>query len=239
MAAAARRSAAAAAAQGSPDEVRKLLSIGQVLNRLVGDFPDVTPSKIRFLEEQGLISPQRTASGYRKFGADDVERLRLILALQRDHYLPLKVIREYLAEIDAGRTPLLPGITRAAAGDATVQRVCTREELLEVTHADARLLREAVSVGLLPAGDRYDQTARSVLTALVTLGAHGIEPRHLRGVKAATDREIGLIEGAVSGFRRDQPQGRAQAAAAAQQITDTLVSLKSCLLERGVRDALD
>ena len=97
----------ATAARKAP-ATRGLLSIGQVLAKVSPDFPDLTPSKLRFLEEQGLITPERTPSGYRKFSVEHVDRLRLILTMQRDHYLPLKVIRTHLDEIDAGNTPALP-----------------------------------------------------------------------------------------------------------------------------------
>ena len=95
----------AAVGTGDAQPAPKLSSIGQVLNRLSADFPDLTPSKLRFLEEQGLVQPRRTESGYRKFSEDDIQRLRFILSLQRDHYLPLKVIRGYLEEIDRGGSP--------------------------------------------------------------------------------------------------------------------------------------
>jgi DNA-binding transcriptional MerR regulator len=99
----------ASAARARVPGAAPLLSIGQVLARLTPEFPDLTPSKLRFLEEQGLVSPARTESGYRKFGAGDLDRLRLILSMQRDYYLPLKVIRSYLDDLDAGLSPTLPG----------------------------------------------------------------------------------------------------------------------------------
>ena len=101
---------------------RAYLSIGEVLTKLRGDFSDITISKIRFLESEGLIEPQRTPSGYRKFTAADLDRLRYVLLLQRDQYLPLKVIRDYLDEIDAGRQPLLPPTNLYLAGYLEFQR---------------------------------------------------------------------------------------------------------------------
>lgn len=230
-------SVASQPATESIDDAQKLLSIGQVLTRLVTDFPDVTPSKIRFLEERGLVSPQRTESGYRKFGPADVDRLRLVLSLQRDHYLPLKVIRQYVDEIDAGESPMLPGIAHplSALDHQADQQAYSRAELIEITHADAQLVRDAVSVGLLPTGSRFDQKAREVLSLLVSLKERGIEPRHLRGVKASIDREIGLVEGAISGFRRDVPEARAQAANVTAEVIEALVDLKRTLLERAVQ----
>ncbi len=112
------RSAAARAGAAVPD----LLTIGQVIARLKPEFPDLSSSKLRFLEERELVTPIRTASGYRKFSAADVERLRIVLGLQRDHYLPLKVIKDYLADLDAGREPVLPG-----GGDAPKPSILGRE----------------------------------------------------------------------------------------------------------------
>ena len=100
---------ARAVAQARTSGSSPLLSIGQVLAKLNPEFPDLTPSKLRFLEERQLVAPARTDSGYRKFSPSDMDRLRFVLTMQRDHYLPLKVIRGYLAELDAGRTPELPG----------------------------------------------------------------------------------------------------------------------------------
>ena len=110
--------AASPAASASNSSSAPLLSIGQVLARLNPEFPDLSPSKLRFLEDKQLISPSRTESGYRKFSVADVERLRLVLSMQRDYYLPLKVIRGYLDDLDAGREPKLPGgvtVTRPSA----------------------------------------------------------------------------------------------------------------------------
>ena len=110
------------AAARRPANASPLLGIGQVLAKLQPEFPDLTPSKLRFLEEQGLVTPSRTAAGYRKFSPADVERLHLVLAMQRDHYLPLKVIRAHLEAIDAGDAPALPGAISAATVSATANR---------------------------------------------------------------------------------------------------------------------
>lgn len=134
-----------------------LLSIGQVLAKLTPEHPELTPSKLRFLEEQGLVSPARTPSGYRKFSAEDVERLKLVLSMQRDHYLPLKVIRDYLADLDAGLSPMPPGGSGGVAGAGrparpnmlSTARRFTRDELLRESGASAQLLADAVSASLM------------------------------------------------------------------------------------------
>ena len=211
-----------------------LLSIGQVLAKLTPDFPELTPSKLRFLEEQGLVSPSRTPSGYRKFSASDLERLKLVLGMQRDHYLPLKVIRDHLVEIDAGLAPLISG-GPALPTMLSTGRKHTREDLLRESGASAQLLSNAVSASLIPAAEVFDEEALRVLTALVELGRRGIEPRHLRTVRAAVERELGLIESAVApiAHRRDA-SGRAKTADTAQEIARHLDVVRSSLLRTGL-----
>ncbi len=186
--------ARAAAAQHEP----VLFSIGQVLERLQGEFGDLTPSKLRFLEEQGLVTPQRTKSGYRKFSQAHVERLRLILTLQREHYLPLKVIAEVLDEIDAGRDPLIPGASNRSASSILVpQRLLSRDELQRLTGASSRFLGEAIAAGLLPAAEVFPHEAVAELSALLRLAELGLTPRHLRNTRAAAERDAELIMQAV------------------------------------------
>jgi len=176
-----------------------LLGIGQVLNRLNADFPDLTPSKLRFLEDQGLIEPSRTRSGYRKFSQADMERLRLILTLQRDHYLPLKVIAGFLQELDAGGDPAIPGGSspRTASSILSPQVLLTRPELLKQTGASAKLLNDAISAGLVPAADVFTQDALHTVASLVTLTQRGVTPHHLRGMRALIERDVEFIERAV------------------------------------------
>ena len=196
--------ARAAAAQHEP----VLFSIGQVLERLQGEFGDLTPSKLRFLEEQGLVTPQRTKSGYRKFSQAHVERLRLILTLQREHYLPLKVIAEVLDEIDAGRDPLIPGASNRSASSILVpQRLLSRDELQRLTGASSRFLGEAIAAGLLPAAEVFPHEAVAELSALLRLAELGLTPRHLRNMRAAAERDADLIMQAVEarGVRGGSP----------------------------------
>ncbi len=185
-----------------------LFSIGQVLERLQGEFGDLTPSKLRFLEEQGLVTPQRTKSGYRKFSQPHIERLRLILTLQREHYLPLKVIAEVLDEIDAGRDPLIPGASNRSASSILVpQRLLSRDELQRLTGASSRFLGEAIAAGLLPAAEVFPHEVVAELSALLKLAELGLTPRHLRNMRAAAERDADLIVQAVEarGIRGGTP----------------------------------
>ncbi|WP_239518704.1 transcriptional regulator FtsR [Subtercola frigoramans] len=208
------------------------MSIGQVLSILTSEFPDVTPSKLRFLEERGLVTPARTQSGYRKFAKADVERLRLILAMQRDCYLPLNVIRKYLADVDAGLNPVMPGATTATVpsmlGGA---RRYSRDDLVKQSHGSITLLNDAISASLLPATETYGDDALAVLKALVELQRVGIEPRHLRGFRAAADREVGLIESAlVPVARRNTVSSRAHVAERASEISQQLELVRTSLI---------
>ena len=169
-----------------------LLSIGQVLARLNPEFPNLTSSKLRFLEVQGIVTPTRTESGYRKFSQDDLERLRLALTLQRDHYMPLVVIREYLADVDAGRDPAPP--TAMPPSIVPAPRRYRREELLAASGAAPQLLNDAISTGVLTAADGYNDQAVAILRALVALDRHGIEPRHVRTLRQSAERDVALVE---------------------------------------------
>lgn len=210
----------------------QLLSIGQVLARLNPEFPDLSPSKLRFLEERRLVTPSRTESGYRKFSHADVERVRLVLSMQRDYYLPLKVIRSYLEELDAGREPVLPG-GGAVPGPSMLpsERRLTRDELVREAGATTLLLGDAISASLIVAADHYGEEALAVLTALVELQRSGIEPRHLRGFRAAAERELGLIESAlIPVSRRKDASSRAKALEMAREIAGQLEIVRSNLI---------
>jgi DNA-binding transcriptional MerR regulator len=207
------------------------LSIGQVLARLTPEFPDLTPSKLRFLEEQGLVSPARTESGYRKFGAADLDRLRLVLSMQRDHYLPLKVIRGYLDDLDAGLSPTLPGGVTPGPSMLGVVRRLNRDDLLREASASASLLHDAVAASIILPADYYGEDALGVLRALVELQRSGIEPRHLRGFRGAAERELGLIESALVPLsRRKDASSRAKAAEMAVEIAGQLEVVRSSLI---------
>ena len=168
---------------------RRLYTIGQVLAVLKPEFGDLSPSKLRFLEDQGLVTPERTESGYRKFSDSQIERLRIILTLQRDQYLPLKVIRDHLDELDAGRQPLLPTATPASLRKG--QRFSTAQLKLETGLSDSGF-REGAELGLFGAQPHSSHEVE-IAFALVGLEEFGIQPRHLRGLKSAAEREIGII----------------------------------------------
>ena len=222
---------ARAAAQAAVPGGNALLSIGQVLAKLNPEFPDLTPSKLRFLEERQLITPARTDSGYRKFSAADMDRLRFVLSMQRDHYLPLKVIRGYLDELDAGRQPELPGGAVQAPSMLSAERRLTRDELVREAGANAMLLNDAVSASLIVAADTFGEDVLSVLKSLVELQRSGIEPRHLRGFRAAAERELGLIENALMPVaRRKDASSRAKAAEMAREIASQLEIVRSSLI---------
>jgi DNA-binding transcriptional MerR regulator len=210
----------------------QLLSIGQVLARLSPEFPDLSPSKLRFLEERQLITPSRTESGYRKFSPKDLERLRFVLSMQRDYYLPLKVIRGYLDDLDAGREPVLPGgATVTAPSMLPSDRRLTREELIREAGATPMLLNDAVSASLIVAADHFGEDALTVLRALVELQRTGIEPRHLRGFRAAAERELGLIESAlIPVSRRKDTASKAKAAELAREIAGQLEVVRSSMI---------
>ncbi|MER7797695.1 MerR family transcriptional regulator [Microbacterium sp. NPDC096154] len=233
MAAAAARQPASSARKSSPG----LLSIGQVLAKLTPEFPALTSSKLRFLEVQGIVAPQRTPSGYRKFSSADLDRLRLALTLQRDHYLPLSVIRDYLDDVDAGRAPATP---QAPPSIHPAVRRHTRQELLSAAGAAPQLLNDAVSTGLLKASDSYDDQALALLRALVALDRHGIEPRHVRGMRQSAEREVALVESALSALlRRPDAGSRARASELAPELAARLDEVRSILVKDALARLLD
>ncbi|MGO2659927.1 transcriptional regulator FtsR [Mycetocola reblochoni] len=224
----------AAAEPAAQDAKNHLLSIGQVLARLRGEFPDLSNSKLRFLEEQGLVSPSRTASGYRKFSAQDVERVRIVLALQRDRYLPLKVIRGYLDDRDAGIATPFPVADESSAAVLPVAKT-SRAEALRTTGATVELLTEAISAGLIPAGDGFDEESVTMLAAVVRLHSAGIGPRHLRVFRQMAAREASLIESAVMPLsRRGDAVSRSRANEIAGDVADGFDVVRRLLSRRAL-----
>lgn len=222
----------ALSSRSRPSGSQLLLSIGQVLSRLTPVFPDLTPSKLRFLEERGLVHPARTESGYRKFSQPDVDRLRLVLSMQRDRYLPLGVIKSYLADIDAGLSPILPGSVEVGGPSMLPSgRRLTRDELIREAGATPMLLQDAVSASVIVPTESFGEDVLAVLKALVELQRCGIEPRHLRGFRAAAERELGLIETAlIPVARRKDASSRARAAELAVEIAGQLEVVRSSLI---------
>ncbi|MFE1551956.1 MerR family transcriptional regulator [Streptomyces sp. NPDC058718] len=231
------------AGSGTATAGDRLVSIGTVLNQLRDEFPEVTISKIRFLESEGLVEPRRTASGYRKFSPQDVERLAQILRMQRDHYLPLKVIREHLDALARGEQVSLPAPGRRGElidgpweqdGERPTAVRIGRAELIAAAEVTETELAEWESYGLIAEvpGGGYDAEAVTVARLVADLGRFGLEPRHLRGVKAAADREAGLLEQMVAPLRRHRnPQTRAHAEATAKELAELSVRLHAAFVQ--------
>ncbi|HEY7261692.1 MAG TPA: MerR family transcriptional regulator [Trebonia sp.] len=213
------------ATRGGPS--RAHVGIGQVLEELRAEFPDISPSKIRFLEAEGLITPERASSGYRRFAVADIERLRFILTAQRDEYLPLRVIKERLDAL-SGNGSGAPGAAPPVA--------LTRSELLEATGADEEVLAELEDYGLVRHARTYGTEALTVVRSAVAVREYGIQPRHLRAVKAAADREISLVEQVVAPLAR-QKGSREPALRAARDVAGHIARLHATLVEDGLNDA--
>ncbi|MFI2371121.1 MerR family transcriptional regulator [Streptomyces sp. NPDC018833] len=237
------------AGHGAADAGDRPMSIGTVLSRLRDEFPEVTISKIRFLEAEGLVEPSRSPAGYRKFSAQDVERLALVLRMQRDHYLPLRVIREQLEALECGEQVQLPvqGTQRelfdgvdGAEGERRTARRVGRAELLAAAEVSEEELAEWESYGLLAADGSggYDAESVTVARLVAELGGFGLEPRHLRAMKASAERDAGLVEQVVTPLRRHRnPQTRAHAEATTRELAALAVKLHAALVQSalGVR----
>ncbi|HWR48782.1 MAG TPA: MerR family transcriptional regulator [Pseudonocardiaceae bacterium] len=247
---------------------RSGVSIGSVLTQLRADFPDVTISKIRFLESEGLVQPERTAAGYRQFSSADVERLRYVLAAQRDHYLPLRVIKEHLDALDRGepegppkRRPAIlpdlrwpqaprplvsarpgaatePGGSEDLAADAVRM---TQEELLAAVGIGRAVLVELEQFGLVrpgPAGF-YDADAVLVARTAQAMTDFGLEPRHLRSFRASADREVGLLAQIVTPVSRQRdPDARARADEVVRELAVLSLRLHALLVKIGLRGVI-
>lgn len=229
------------------------MNIGQVLDQLRPDFPGVTIPKIRFLESEGLIKPERTPAGYRKFAAEDVERLRYILRMQRDHYLPLKVIGEHLDAIDRGLepppiesvVPTVPKVAIGADGLPTPESFARRSdvrlsrlELIKIAEVSEELLAELEQFGLvkpLQGTGHYDTDALVVAQTARDLAQFGLEPRHLRAFKTSADREVGLVQQAVAPLARGRDAAaRGRAEDATSEIAALSVRLHATLVKIGL-----
>ncbi|WP_405739196.1 MerR family transcriptional regulator [Streptomyces sp. NBC_01525] len=232
---------------GTTSSDGKPVSIGAVLGLLREEFPEVTISKIRFLEAEGLVEPTRTPSGYRKFTTADVQRLASVLRMQRDHYLPLKVIREHLDAQERGEEVPLPapapsrdlveGVPELGEERPATARI-GRAELLAAAEVDEAELAEWEAYGLLTADAEgsYGGEAVGIARLVADLGGFGLEPRHLRAVKAAAEREAGLVEQVVAPLRRHRnPQTRAHAEATARELATLSVRLHAALVESALQ----
>ena len=221
-----------------------LMSIGEVLAHLRTEFPDTTISKLRFLEAEGLVDPQRTASGYRKYSWGDIARLRFVLTAQRDQYLPLRVIREQLERLADGPAapgrPNLVAVGAEQAADPADSRV-PRDDLLDRTGATPALLDELEQIGLVTARPPgwYDGDALIIVAAVVGLTRYGLEVRHLRGFRATADREVGLFTQMLAPLvRQSDPAARARAAETARELQALSQRLHAALVRAGLRGEL-
>lgn len=225
------------------------MSIGEVLEYVNAEFPEVRASKVRFLEERGLLTPARTAAGYRKYTQADVDRLRFILALQRDQFLPLKVIKDYLDAIDAGKRPeSLPGGLRLEPRSVSQQlaqelnghlRPMSRAELQGMSGASDELMETLEAYRLIWPDEtqRYNDYSLKIARAAVTLTQFGFEPRHLRPFRIAVDRELGMVEQATSGITgNNEGLSREGALEAAREITQACLSLHAGVVSAEIAD---
>jgi DNA-binding transcriptional MerR regulator len=228
------------------DQHTPRLTIGEVLAVLRDDFPDVTISKIRYLETEQLVAPQRTPSGYRKFSHADVARLRFVLAAQRDRYLPLRVIKDQLDALDRGEplpgtgtsTPAPPPVADSAAAQ---QRPMPSDEFARAAGLAPEQLADYVQFGLLsPDGDgRHPVEDLPVARAAAGLARHGLEPRHLRAYRSSVEREAGLVEQLVAPvLRARSEEARARAAEKLRDLAALSAQLHTALLEARLRELL-
>lgn len=224
----------------SAEPARAYIGIGEVLDLLHPEFPDVTVSKIRFLETEGLIQPARTPSKYRKYTAADVDRLRYILTAQRDQYLPLRVIKDQLDGLEED-APWPPGGHPAGVGSVAPGSVAplTRRELAAATGLDEARLAELEDFGLIRrTGRRYGPEALAAAQAVVALDGHGVQARHLRVVRASVERETALIEQVVAPMLRQRsPGARDRAGRTAREIAAITLRLHAALIEAALADA--
>lgn len=225
------------------------MSIGAVLELLRPDFPDVTISKIRFLEAEGLVTPERSPSGYRRFTAFDCARLRFILTAQRDQYLPLKVIKAQLDAQPDGELPGHPAPRLVAvgagrensAGMPTPVRL-SREDLLARSGVADDLITALVRAGVITTGPAgfFDEHSVLIAQCAAALAEYGVEPRHLRAFRSAADRQsdlIAQIAGPVG--KADRTGARDRADDLAREVAALAITLHTSLIKSAVRDVLD
>ncbi|MDX6636115.1 MAG: hypothetical protein QOF06_2318 [Solirubrobacterales bacterium] len=230
----------------SPSRPRKALTIGAVCKILQSEFDDVSISKIRYLEDQKLLTPRRTSGGYRLYSQSDVERLRTILRLQRDEFLPLRVIRQELAAGgdvvlgDGERKPTAGGVRRAILVD-TSRAYLSLEEIVEETGAREELIRELENFGIVQPEKRegktvYDETDREIVRAANELSRVGVGARNLRVFRSSADREANLLEALLGpSLRSRNPERRKEALESLESLAATVSHLKHLLLVRDLR----
>jgi DNA-binding transcriptional MerR regulator len=225
----------------------KSVTIGAVCKALVQEFPDISISKIRYLEDQKLLTPRRTQGGYRLYTQSDVDRLRTILRLQRDEFLPLRVIRQELAGGRAERDVSPPtagdrlGLRRSAVAVRDGGALYSQEDVLEDTGADLALVRELVDFGVVKgetrAGARFfDDTEREIIRAVSELARYGVGGRNLRVFRSSADREAQLLQSILApALRSRNPERRKEAIEALENLASVTTHLKHLLLIRDLR----
>jgi DNA-binding transcriptional MerR regulator len=226
---------------------QKSITIGAVCKALSQEFPDISISKIRYLEEQKLLSPRRTPGGYRLYSPADVARLRTILRLQRDEFLPLRVIRQELAAGQASNPEVATGGReprrrwRSSVSVSETNAFYTLEDVLEETQADPKLVRELEEYGVIRGEVRggvkfYDDTEREIIRAVTELARYGVGGRNLRVFRSSADREANLLQQILEpALRSRNPQRRKEAVEALENLAAVATHLKHLLLIRDLR----
>jgi DNA-binding transcriptional MerR regulator len=230
---------------GDSGPPRKAVTIGAVCKALVQEFPDISISKIRYLEDQKLISPRRTQGGYRLYTQADVDRLRTILRLQRDEFLPLRVIRQELAGGRAERDVAAPGeprsLRRATVSARDSGALYSLDDVVEETGADPQLIRELVDFGVIKGENRggiryFDETEREIVRAVSELARYGVGGRNLRVFRSSADREAQLLQSILApALRSRNPERRKEAIEALENLASVTTHLKHLLLIRDLR----
>ena len=241
-----------------PDAPRKSMTIGAVCKALGQEFPDITISKIRYLEDQKLLAPRRTPGGYRLYSAGDVQRLRTILRLQRDEFLPLRVIRQELASGRIAESEVAPaagdGAGAGAAAGAGPRRkrrpsvtappsgaLYSLDDVIEDTRAEPRMVSELEEYGVIKgeirAGTKYyDETEREIVRAVTELARYGVGGRNLRAFRTSADREAALLQQILApALRSRNAKRRKEAIEALENLAAVTTHLKHLLLIRDLR----
>ncbi|MCT1452919.1 MerR family transcriptional regulator [Corynebacterium sp. P4-C1] len=227
------------------------MSIGVVIKCLSEEFPDVTVSKIRFLESEGLISPERTQSGYRRFTEADVERLRYILITQRDNYLPLKVIREQLEAMDSGKVSKVSAVMAGQgaaepliAPEQFAAPLATRlsdQDVAEQADCSAEVVAQCIDAGLIVPDSSGMFTADDVrvVSTAVSLTEFGLDTRHLKRIRQSASRQADLIEQVTEPVAKSgRAAAKQEAGEISQQMTALVVSLHAALVKNELRRGL-
>jgi DNA-binding transcriptional MerR regulator len=232
-------------ADGAERPRQKAMTIGAVCKSLIQEFPEISISKIRYLEDQKLLTPRRTQGGYRLYTQTDIQRLRTILRLQRDEFLPLRVIRQELAGGRSEREVAPPGDARALRRAMVSARepgpMYSLEDVVEETGAEPKLVRELEEFGVIKGETRggaryYDETEREIIRAVSELARYGVGGRNLRVFRTSADREAQLLQSILApALRSRNPERRKEAVEALENLASVTTHLKHLLLIRDLR----